>query len=141
VYLVVAAGIGKLYSGSQLDSFCPTGMVVGQAQTGYMVRQTDIKRICLTIGKEFRPRRIILFGSYAYGKPSQDSDVDLLVVMPHRGRAVDKAIEIISKLEHRFPIDLIVRSPAELRERLKWNDFFLREATEKGVIMYESAGT
>jgi predicted nucleotidyltransferase len=93
------------------------------------------------IGREFRPRRIILFGSYAYGKPSPDSDVDLLVVMPHQGRAIDKAIEIIGKLEHRFPIDLIVRSPAELRQRLKWNDFFLREATEKGVVMYESAGT
>jgi predicted nucleotidyltransferase len=116
-------------------------MVVGQALIGFMVRRRDIKRLCFRIGQEFRPRRIILFGSYAYGKPSPDSDVDLLVVMPHHGRAIDKAIQIIGKLEHRFPIDLIVRSPSELRQRLKWNDFFLREATEKGVVMYESAGT
>jgi predicted nucleotidyltransferase len=136
----VFRGGGLNCCGSQLDSIWPTGMVVGQAQTGCMVRRRDIKRLCLRIGQEFRPRQIILFGSYAYGKPSPDSDVDSLVVMRHEGRAIDKAIEIISKLEHRFPIDLIVRSPAELRQRLKWNDFFLREATEKGVVMYESAG-
>jgi hypothetical protein len=42
-------------------------------------------------------------------------------------------------LEHRFPIDLLVRSPEELRQRLEWNDFFLKEATEKGVVMYDAA--
>jgi len=104
-----------------------------------MVNQRDIKRLCIQIAREFRPRSIILFGSYAYGRPTPDSDVDLLVIMPHEGRATDQAIKISSRLEHRFPIDLIVRSPAEVQRRLKWNDFFLREATEKGVVMYESA--
>ena len=60
--------------------------------------------------------------------------------MPHRGRVTERAIKISGRLEHRFPIDLLVRSPGEVRRRLKWNDFFLREATEKGVVMYESAG-
>ena len=104
----------------------------------FMIRRRDIKRVCAQIAREFRPQRIILFGSYAYGKPTADSDVDLLVIMPLSGRPIDKAVEISSRLEHRFPIDLLVRSPEEIRRRLAWNDFFLREATDKGVVMYES---
>mgnify|MGYP000854533340 CR=1 FL=1 len=104
-----------------------------------MISRRDIKRVCAQIAREFRPQRIILFGSYAYGEPTPDSDVDLLVVMPLEGRAMDKAVEISRRLEHRFPIDLLVRSPEELRQRLAWNDFFLREATEKGVVMYDAA--
>ncbi len=104
-----------------------------------MISRQDIKQVCRKIAREFRPQRIILFGSYAYGRPTPDSDVDLLVVMPLTGRATDKAVEISSRLEHRFPIDLLVRSPEDIRQRLEWNDFFLREATEKGVVMYDAA--
>lgn len=64
--------------------------------------------------------------------------MDLLVIMPLTGRAMEKAVEISSRLEHRFPIDLLVRSPEDVRQRLAWNDFFLREVTEKGVVMYDS---
>jgi predicted nucleotidyltransferase len=95
--------------------------------------------VCAQIAREFRPWRIIPFGSYAYGQPGPDSDVDLLVIMPLKGRSTDQAIEISKRLEHRFPIDLVVRSPEEVRQRLAWNDFFLREVTEKGLLMYESA--
>lgn len=104
-----------------------------------MIDYEDIKRVCARIAQEFRPQRIILFGSYAYGKPTPDSDVDLPVIMPLPGRATDKAVEISSCLEHRFPIDLLVRSPEEVRQRVAWSDSFLREVTEKGVVMYDSA--
>ena len=103
-----------------------------------MVSRRDIKRVCQKIAEEFHPRKIILFGSYANGRPSSDSDVDLLVIMPHKGRSTDQAIKISSRIEHRFPIDLIVRTPQEVRRRLRWNDFFLREITEKSVVVYES---
>jgi hypothetical protein len=65
--------------------------------------------------------------------------VDLLVVMPLKGRAMDQAIKISRRLDYRFPIDLLVRSPEEVKQRLAWNDLFLREVTEKGEILYESA--
>ena len=104
-----------------------------------MVSRREIRRVCLQIAREFRTRKIILFGSYAYGRPSPDSDVDLLVIMPHKGRATDQAAEINSCLEHRFPIDVIVRSPRDVQQRLKWNDYFLHEVTQKGVVLYESA--
>ena len=104
----------------------------------HMVHLRDIRRIANLIAREFRPTRIILFGSYAYGQPTPDSDVDLLVIMPFQGRATEQAIRISGRPDHRFPIDLLVRSPKEIEERLAWNDFFVREITEKGKVLYES---
>ena len=99
---------------------------------------TAIKEFCERVGKEFRPRRIILFGSYAYGKPTEDSDVDLLVVMPFQGNGMRKAVEIETKIPPRFPLDLVVRSPRQMRSRLALHDFFLQEVVEKGKLLYES---
>jgi len=104
-----------------------------------MVSRRDIRRVCAQIAREFQPQRIILFGSYAYGRPTPDSDVDLLVVMPFEGRAIDQAVKISSRLEHLFPIDLLVRTPHEIRQRLAWNDVVLREITSRGEVLYESS--
>ena len=104
-----------------------------------MVNRREIRRVCNQIAREFRPQRIILFGSYAYGRPTPDSDVDLLVVMPFHGRSTEQAVKISSRLDHRFPIDVLVRTPEEIQQRLAWNDFFIREITEKGKVLYESS--
>lgn len=103
-----------------------------------VVSRRDIRRVCSQIAREFQPQRIILFGSYAYGQPTPDSDVDLLIVMPFEGRATEQAVKISSRLDHRFPIDLLVRTPQEIRERLGWNDVVLREIATKGEVLYES---
>jgi predicted nucleotidyltransferase len=104
-----------------------------------MVSMKDIRAAAERIGRDFRPHKVILFGSYAYGTPAADSDVDLLVIMPCRGHPVHKAVEILMKANVRFPVDLLVRTPSEVRKRLAWNDFFLREIIEKGRVLYESA--
>ena len=52
-----------------------------------MVERSEIEDLAGRIAKEFKPERIILFGSYASGAPSPDSDVDLLVVLPHQGKS------------------------------------------------------
>ena len=69
---------------------------------------------------EYRPVRIVLFGSYAKGNPGLDSDVDLLVVMPFKGSGVSKAAEMIRKLSPSFAVDLVIRKPGDLpaRQRL-----------------------
>jgi predicted nucleotidyltransferase len=103
-----------------------------------MVSLAEIKAVAERIGRDFRPRKVILFGSYAYGEPQEGSDVDLMVIMPLRGDPVWKAVEIVTKADVRFPVDLLVRTPAEVRKRLAWNDFFLREIIEKGRVLYES---
>ena len=109
----------------------PTGLKVS---VGKSLRPA-IRRIV----QELNPEKIVLFGSYAYGKPTEDSDVDILVIMPFKGRNPEKATEIWMATKPRFPIDIMVRKPAELRKRLKMGDFFLREITEKGKVLYEAA--
>lgn len=103
-----------------------------------MVSMQDIQAFADEIAREFRAQRIILFGSYAYGTPNEDSDVDLLIEMPYRGDAVDHAIEIRRRLHPGYPIDLIVRSPAEVRRRMAMNDWFIREIVEKGKVLHEA---
>jgi predicted nucleotidyltransferase len=90
------------------------------------------------IAQQFRPNRIILFGSYAYGKPHKDSDVDILVVMPARDE-ITQAVRIVEQANSCFPLDLIVRTPHNLRWRLKEGDWFLRKIVGRGTVLYEKA--
>src|ERR1700722_20589940 len=77
-----------------------------------------IRRYARAIAEEFQPDKIILFGSYAYGTPHTDSDVDLLVVMPTRNQH-DQAVRIRWRLAAPFPVDLIVRTPKQMKWRLE----------------------
>jgi predicted nucleotidyltransferase len=97
-----------------------------------------IRRYARAIAEEFDPDKIILFGSYAYGTPHADSDVDLLVVMPTRNQ-LDQAFKIRYKLTAPFPMDLIVRTPKEMKWRLEEGESFLTEVVTKGKVLYEKA--
>jgi predicted nucleotidyltransferase len=97
-----------------------------------------IKRLCRRIVEAFHPAKIILFGSRAYGKPREDSDIDLLVVMPYDGDHAKAAIRILNHLDVLAPIDLLVRSSEEVRERIRIGDRFMREIVERGKVMYEA---
>ncbi len=103
-----------------------------------MIETSQILSVADKIAEQFRPERIILFGSYAYGTPDEDSDVDLLVVMPFEGRKSRQAIEIRSAVRAGFPMDLIPITPERLKHRLEIEDFFLREVIEKGKVLYEA---
>lgn len=91
------------------------------------------------VARQFKPQKIILFGSYAYGKPTEDSDVDMLVIMPFRGRGAHKATEILLATDPSFPIDLLVRTPKQIQTRIELGDYFIREITRKGKVLYEAA--
>jgi predicted nucleotidyltransferase len=102
------------------------------------VSMRAIRKLAREIAERFRPEKIILFGSYAYGTPHPDSDVDLLVVMPAPDM-VNQAVRIRLSLPPRgFPLDLIVRTPEYLRRRLEGEDWFLREIVGQGKILYEA---
>ena len=106
-----------------------------------MVERAKIRSFCKAVAKQFRPQKIILFGSYAYGKPTVDSDVDLLVVMNRtRRRGERMSLCIRHAVSRDFPMDLLVRTPADVARRLRWGDCFIREIVEKGKVMYEAAG-
>lgn len=103
-----------------------------------------LKQITRRIVDEFQPERIILFGSYAYGKPRVDSDVDLLVISNKmRNKSVFQRDRRVSEIAHaslspgqHLGMDILVRSPAELRYRLRIGDPFFREVTLKGTVLY-----
>jgi len=101
-----------------------------------MVSMKDIRAAAERIGRDFRPHKVILFGSYACGTATADSDVDLLVIMPFKGQSVYKSTEIALKANPHFPMDLLVRTPRDVRKRLAWNDFFIGEIMEKGKVLY-----
>jgi predicted nucleotidyltransferase len=95
-----------------------------------------IRAYAKQIVERFHPDKIILFGSRAYGTPHEDSDVDLLVVMPARN-TLDQAAKIHWSLLPNFPLDLIVRRPADFDHRIKDGDSFLIEINSKGKVLYE----
>src|ERR1051325_9022526 len=88
------------------------------------------------IAHAFQPEKIILFGSYAYGHPSADSDIDLLVIMPFEGGQSEQAIRILNRLNVLVPIDLLVRTPEQVQARLALGDPFMREIFERGRVIY-----
>lgn len=107
-----------------------------------MVERAKIRKFCNTVAKQFRPKKIILFGSYAYGKPTENSDVDLLVIMNHiRRRGERTSLSIRHSVHRDFPIDLLVRTPADVSKRLRWGDCFIQEIMQKGKVMYEASGS
>ncbi len=103
-----------------------------------MIPRTDIQAFCDRIAKEFHPKRVILFGSYAHGSPTPDSDVDLLVEIPFSGKGWQMASQIRSRISSSFPLDLLVRSPGTIRERLEMGDVFIRDIIEHGEVLYEA---
>jgi predicted nucleotidyltransferase len=103
-----------------------------------MTSLQNITELAERIAQEFHPEKIILFGSSVVGVAKEDSDVDLLVIMPTGGSGLRKAAEILDKISPRIPVDLIARDPDDVRRRLATNDFFLREVFEKGRLLYES---
>lgn len=101
-------------------------------------KRVIIKRMAARIAEAFRPKKIILFGSHAYGRPRSDSDVDLLVVMDSKKRPIDRARDVIKTLgDFSMATDIMVRTPRELRHRLAIGDFFIEEILQKGRILYE----
>ena len=103
-----------------------------------MVTMKQIQAVGLRIGREFHPNRVILFGSYALGEATEDSDVDLLIVMPFEGRSVEKSVEVRLKIEFPFPVDLLVRTPETVRVRIAMGDNFIRNILQRGKVLYET---
>ena len=101
----------------------------------------QIARLCAVIAREFQPDKIILFGSWTYGTPDTDSDIDLLIVMPFEdspfrqtGTILNRVIQAVKVL----PLDLLVRTAEQLDERLAIGDGFVRDILERGKVLYEA---
>ncbi len=96
-----------------------------------------IRFVVARIAERFKPEKIILFGSHAYGDPKPWSDVDLLVVMETAKTPREQRLEISRFLDDcEFRVDVISRTPQELAYRIENRDYFLREIVSKGTVMY-----
>ncbi|MDE3089822.1 MAG: nucleotidyltransferase domain-containing protein, partial [Chloroflexota bacterium] len=88
------------------------------------VTSHKIRAVVRKIVENFDPEKVILFGSYAYGKPSIHSDVDVLIVMESTERPAVRAARVYKAVQGKtFPMDILVRTPQELQHRLKMDDF------------------
>ena len=98
-----------------------------------------IQALAKKIGRHFHPDKIILFGSYAYGAPAHDSDVDLLVSYQCTWPAVRaQAVAIRQAVDCPFPVDLLVRTPEQVEERLRLGDSFVERGDEPRKVLYEA---
>jgi len=98
-----------------------------------------ISRMVEKIKREYRPEKIILFGSYAWGKPSKHSDIDLFIVKDTAARRIDRSVEVRKILDEEnaiFPLDVLVYTPSEMKRRLEIGDDFVKDIIDKGKILY-----
>ncbi len=102
-----------------------------------MITREKISAITRNIAECFHPEKIILFGSYAWGKPDQDSDLDLFVVMESGERPIKRVASIRSVLRDIYvPMDILVRTPEELRYRIDIGDPFIKKILRDGQVIY-----
>jgi predicted nucleotidyltransferase len=116
----------------------PQGSKEKAAMSTIQNRHGHIRQLCARIAQEFKPEKIILFGSHAYGQPTPDSDLDLLVVMQFEGDPLEQAVAILNRLNVLVPIDLLVRTPEQIQQRLAMGDRFMGDIIERGQVMYEA---
>ena len=108
-----------------------------------MVEQTVIESVRSYLGAlpalGIHPRRAILFGSYAHGRPDRDSDIDLLIIKETNQRFIDRWIEVqrlLTGTHRHLPVETIVLTPAELEERLQMGDQFIADILARGEVLY-----
>ncbi len=106
--------------------------------TGFPPVAETLPEAVARIVAELKPEKIILFGSYAYGNPTPDSDVDLLVILdtdqPRKERVVAVSLLLYPRT---FPVDIFVKTPEEISNALSNNNYFIREIFAKGKVLYE----
>ena len=102
-----------------------------------MIDFKKIEAFAREVVEKFDPEKIVLFGSYAEGSATQDSDVDLFILMKHEGRPAEQALAIRRSVRRAFPLDLIVKTPRETEHRLQLGDGFLTSIINTGRTLYE----
>ena len=118
------AGGAPLAEGIQPPGFLP-------------VTQEILAEIVCRLVAGLDPEKIILFGSYVYGSPSDDSDVDLLVIMQTTARPADRYVAVSRTIRPRpFPLDILVKTPDEIAGALAKGDRFIQEIVTQGRVLH-----
>jgi predicted nucleotidyltransferase len=102
--------------------------------------QKQLKKIVQRIVREYKPEKIYLFGSFAWGKPDKDSDVDLLIIKRTKEGFFRRHLAVRKIIDGEIPVDVLVRTPSELKKRLNLGDFFYQDILKKGKCLYAKSG-
>ena len=97
----------------------------------------EITKIVDQIAKNYKPEKIIIFGSFAYGKPKENSDVDLVVIKKTKKRFIKRLFEVCQYVKSRLGTDILVYTPKEWKEALEEENYFIKEISQKGTVIYE----
>src|SRR2546421_235131 len=105
---------------------------------GLEITPEAINGVVRQIVEQFHPEKVILFGSYAYGVPDEESDVDLLVVMKADGSTLRTAARISASIDHPFPLDITVFEPAQFQASVDRGGVFATDVATNGIVLYEA---
>lgn len=97
----------------------------------------EVKEIVQALKVNYKPEKIILFGSLANGKTNESSDIDLMIIKQTKKNPWERAAEVDRFIKHNLPVDFLVYTPEEVKERIQINDFFIKEIMERGQVIYE----
>jgi predicted nucleotidyltransferase len=106
--------------------------------TGKRLQQV-LDEIVAILQAHYPPEEVILFGSYAYGRPHQDSDLDLFIIKESADRPVDRQVSVrrlLRKINYQMPLTIIVMTPNEAQQRVRIGDQFVKEVLDKGKVLY-----
>ncbi|GAI96927.1 unnamed protein product [marine sediment metagenome] len=98
-----------------------------------------IQKILDKLVTDYAPQKVILYGSYAYGKPDRDSDIDLLIIKNTSERFIDRWVtvqQILTGTHPSIPVETLVLTPQEMEKRLAIGDQFVEEIINKGEVLY-----
>lgn len=102
-----------------------------------MTATKEVDKIIKQIKKDYNPEKIILFGSFAYGRPKENSDVDLIVIKKTKERAIKRMMRMAGIVKSSLGTDILVYTPREWNAALKEGNFFVKEIADNGKIMYD----
>lgn len=103
------------------------------------VAEQKIKEATAKIVKEYKPEKVVLFGSRAWGEPNSDSDIDLFIIKDTKDRRIERARKVREAIWGLgAPVDLLVYTPNEVRRRIELDDFFISDITTKGKVLYDA---
>ncbi len=105
-----------------------------------MNKQEELKKLSAVtkrIIRQYKPEKIILFGSYAWGRPTKDSDFDLCIVKKNKKDFLTETRKIRRIIDGKIAVDLIVYTPNEMKRRFEMGDHFFKQIIKKGKTLYE----
>lgn len=99
--------------------------------------EKEVARLVKVLVRRYQPEKIILFGSLAYGKATEESDIDLLVIKETREPRIYRRSKALSGIPRRVPLDVLILTPEEVAFLEEKQSPFIREILTQGKVLYE----